>query len=256
MVDAKRLLDQFLGGQPGGAADGKKGEDLDLSRVGDLARDFGGKLSSSGLGGIGGGALAGGLASILLGSKQGRKLAGSAVKLGGLAVIGALAYTAYKNWQAGKESGAGETRPAAGVLTLPPPADTPFSPSSESEQQRVSRNLLRAMIAAAKADGHIDADEQARIFAQMDKFDLDAEGKAFVMDELREPLDIDSVVSAARTPEEAAEIYAASLLANDVANAAERSYLALLASRLGLDDKLVEHVHASVQSATTAVDAP
>ncbi len=41
------------------------------------------------------------------------------------------------------------------------------------------------MIAAAKADGHIDAKEQAAIFAEMDKLPLNADDKAFVMDELR-----------------------------------------------------------------------
>jgi uncharacterized membrane protein YebE (DUF533 family) len=109
------------------------------------------------------------------------------------------------------------------------------------------------MVAAAKADGHIDAAEQANIFAEMDKLDLDADDKAFVMDELRAPLDVDAVAKAARTPEEAAEIYTASLLAIDVDNAAERGYLALLAARLRLDDKLVEHLHATVEGATEKV---
>jgi uncharacterized membrane protein YebE (DUF533 family) len=136
---------------------------------------------------------------------------------------------------------------------LPPPGETPFNPATEAEQQSLGRHLLRAMIAAAKADGHIDAAEQANIFAQMDKLDLDADDKAFVMDELRAPLDVDAVAKAARTPEEAAELYTASLLAIDVDNAAERGYLALLAARLRLDDKLVEHLHATVEGATEKV---
>ena len=48
------------------------------------------------------GALAGGLATILLGSKMGREFAGDAVKLGGMAVIGGLAYKAYQDWQASR----------------------------------------------------------------------------------------------------------------------------------------------------------
>jgi len=55
----------------------------------------------------------------------------------------------------------------------------------------------------------------------------------------------------ARSPEQAAEIYTASLLAIDVDNAAERGYLAMLAQRLKLDDALVEHLHATVEGATT-----
>ena len=248
MLDAKRLLDQFLGGQSGQTPN----QSADWgSQIGELARGFSGRGLGGILGGIGGGALAGGLAGILLGSKQGRKLAGSALTMGGLAVVGALAYQAYKNWQAGKNPAG--TPPTSGVPMLPPPADTPFNPSRESDQQTISRNLLRAMIGAAKADGHIDAEEQVKIFAEIDKLRLDADDKAFVMEELRAPLDVDAIARAARTPEEAAEIYTASLLAVDVDNAAEHGYLALLAARLGLDERLVEHLHATVGAATEKV---
>ena len=109
------------------------------------------------------------------------------------------------------------------------------------------------MIAAAKADGHIDAAEQANIFAQMDKLNVSAEDKIFVMDELRKPLDVDAVARTARTPEEAAEIYTVSLLAIDVDNPSERAYLALLAARLKLDDRLVAHLHSTVDGAMEQV---
>ena len=205
----------------------------------------------NGMGGIGGGALAGGLAGILMGSKKGRKLAGSALTYGGLAVVGALAYKAYRDYQAGKAPAsvpAGER--ASSVPLLPPPTDTPFNPATEEGQQSLGRNLLRAMIAAAKADGHVDAQEQAAIFGQMDRLNLDADDKAFVIDELRKPLDVEAVAACARTPEEAAEIYAASLLAIDVDNPAERGYLSLLAARLKLDETLVAHLHATIEEAT------
>jgi uncharacterized membrane protein YebE (DUF533 family) len=243
MLDAKRLLDQFLGGEAGNRIGHKLGRGFDPSQLGDLARGLGG-------GSLGGGALAGGLAGILLGSKKGCKLGGSALKIGGMALIGALAYKAYRDWQAGQPAAQSVEQNAP---MLPPPKDTPFNPSTEAEQQSLGRHLLRAMIAAAKADGHIDAEQQANIFAEMDKLDLDADDKAFVMDELRAPLDVDAVAKAARTPEEAAEIYTAALLAIDVDNAAERGYLALLAARLKLDDKLVEHLHATVEGATEKV---
>jgi uncharacterized membrane protein YebE (DUF533 family) len=245
MIDAKRLLDQFLGDLGGSSGrnerDGSSGSGRGGSALDNLTRNIPG-----GLGGIGGGALAGGLAGILLGSKTGRKLGSSALKMGGMAVLGGLAYHAYRNWQDGKSP---RETASAGPSTamLPPPSDTPFNPGSEAEQQALGRHLLRAMIAGAKADGHIDAEEQASIFGQIDKLGLSADDKAFVMDELRAPLDVDAVARAARSPEEAAEIYAASLLAVDVDNAAERGYLSMLAARLKLDDKLVEHLHASVE---------
>jgi uncharacterized membrane protein YebE (DUF533 family) len=231
MFDAKRLMDQFLGGQ-----DGKAG-----------AGEF--------MKGAGGGALAGGLAAILLGSKTGREIGGEALKLGGMAAVGALAYKAYRDWQAGKEAPAAPPAQPS-VPMLPAPSGTPFNPSTESGQQKLARHLLRAMIAAAKADGHIDAQEQTRIFAEMDKLPLAADDKAFVMDELRAKLDIDAVAGAAETPEEAAEIYTASLLAIDIDNAAERGYLAMLAARLKLDDALVAHLQQTVAAAAGKVAQP
>ncbi|TAJ92037.1 MAG: tellurite resistance TerB family protein [Reyranella sp.] len=222
MFNAKQLLDQFVGGSPGG---------------GDFLR------------GAGGGALAGSLAALLMGSKTGRKIGGEALKLGGMAAVGALAYKAYNDWQAGQAAPVTQA-PQAPVPMLPAPSGTPFNPSTEAGQQTLARHLLRAMIAAAKADGHVDAQEQARIFAEMDKLPLGADDKAFVMDELRAKLDVDAVAGAAATPEEAAEIYTASLLAIDIDNAAERGYLAMLAARLKLDDALVAHLHGSVASAT------
>lgn len=252
MFDAKSLLDQFMGGQnQGGNQGGQQGFGGNRGAFGQGGGDL---LSQAGniLGGFGGGALTGGLAGLLLGSKGGRKLAGNALTYGGMAVAGALAYRAYQNYQAGKQA---SPAAAAEVPLLPPPANTPFNPVQEADQQSLARNLLRAMIAAAKADGHIDAAEQANIFAQMDKMNVGAEDKVFVMDELRAPLDVDAVARCARTPEEAAELYTVSLLAIDVDNPSERAYLALLAARLKLDDKLVAHLHATVEGALEPVKA-
>jgi uncharacterized membrane protein YebE (DUF533 family) len=243
MFDAKNLLDQFLGANAGNAPGQPQ------QGGGGLAGGIGGMLGNN-LGGIGGGAVAGGLAALLLGSKGGRKVAGTALQLGGMAVVGALAYKAYQNWQAGKSTAQSAAAASSPAGLLPPPADTPFAPVETDARQSLGRHLLRAMIAAAKSDGHVDATEQAAIFAEMDKLPLSAEDKAFVMDELRRPLDIDAVARGARTPEEAASIYTASLLAIDVDNASERGYLAMLAARLDLDDALVRHLHATVEGAT------
>ena len=84
----------------------------------------------------------------------------------------------------------------------------------------------------------IDAAEQNNIFAKLDELALDNDAKAFVIDELRRPLDIDAVVKGATSPERAVEIYAASVLAIDPDDPAEQAYLAMLASRLKLDPAL------------------
>src|SRR5690606_1919758 len=108
---------------------------------------------SGGMGGLAGGAAAGSLAAILLGSKGGRKLARNAVTMGGMAVLGGIAYKAYSDWQASK--GMQSTVPPApqGMKDVTPaPEGTPFLPAPETERNALGLALITAMIAAAKAD--------------------------------------------------------------------------------------------------------
>jgi uncharacterized membrane protein YebE (DUF533 family) len=220
MFDPQKLLEQFLGG--GKPQDGTQ-------KQGGMSPDF--------VKGLATGGVAGGLAGILLGGKTSKKMAKGAVKLGGTAALAGLAYKAYTQWQASKSAAPQAGAPPMKDIT-PKPEGTPFLPAAAPQRDSMSLAILRAMIAAAKADGHIDADEQRRIFGKLDELELGTEEKAFVIDELRKPLDIDAVVSAATTPELAVEIYAASVLAIDPDDAAEQAYLAMLASRLKLDPGL------------------
>ena len=227
MFDAKRLLDQFLVSQ-GGA---QVGHAPDAPNAG-----------PSNVGGLLGGALAGGLVGLVAGTKTGRKLGKAAVGYGGSALLGGLAYKAWNDWRAGR--GTVVEQPAAAAIPQPPPAGSAFLPAPGQEND-LNRSLVRAMIAAAKADGHIDGDEQQRIFRAVNDMQLGAEEKAFVMDELAGPADIAAVAAGATCPETAAEIYLASLFAIDPSGAAEREYLARLAAYLDLDPGLVQHLHAN-----------
>lgn len=221
MFDAKKLLDQFLGGakDPG---------------TGGMSGDF---MKGAGVAG---------LATVLLSSKTGRKLAGSAVKYGGAAVLGGLAYSAFKNWQAGKAAeGQADPQPMKDVTPTPETAKALQAPATE----QASIAILRAMIAAAKSDGHIDAAEQKTIFDKLDALNLDTESKAFVIDELRKPLDIAAVIAAATSPELAIEIYTASVLAIDPDDPKELAYLAELASGLKLDPGLKAAIETEARKA-------
>ncbi len=238
MFDPQKLLDQFMGGQS--------------QQQGQNAPRSGSGFSPDMLKGLAGGAAAGGLVSILLGSKGGKKLAGGALKIGGAAVLGGLAYRAWQNYQATK--GAQTTVPVEPLKDVTPKVEgTVFLPSGAAERNELSLVLLRAMIAAAKADGHIDAKEQQAIFAKLDELALDNDAKAFVIDELRKPLDIDAVVKGATSPERAVEIYAASVLAIDPDDPAEQAYLAMLASRLKLDPGLKASVETEARRLPVAV---
>ncbi len=181
------------------------------------------------------GAGAAGLAAgMLLGGGGMKKI----VKYGALAAIGGIAYKAWQNSQSRTGGTQAET-----------PPEGPFMPGAADErgQEALGKALVRAMIAAAKADDRIDADEKERIFQRLETLDLSAQDKAFVFDELSTPLDIEAVVRSADTPEHAAEIYAASLVAIEVDTATERAYLQTLATRLNLPDALVDEIHKAAE---------
>lgn len=207
----------------------------------------------SGRGGLATGAVAGGLAGLLLGGKSGRKLAGGALKIGGAALVGGLAYKAYQDYKAGKTPGASTpSNPptsAAGDLTGPLPIEdasgTGFIPSDADAQEKLSQSLIAAMIGAAKADGHVTDDERQRISTALSKLNIEGDQRTFIEEELAKPLDVGAIAATASTDEHKVEIYAASLIAVDPEGPAEKGYLAMLAARLGLDPKLVEHLHAN-----------
>ena len=227
---------EFLGGSRGTTSSG--------GGIGDLVS---GALGPGGLlsGGAGKGALAAGLVGMLMKSGSPKKMMSSGLKLGGLALIGGLAYKAYRDHQAG-------TTAAPQAAVEPPPADTAFAPSSNAERQDHARAIIRAMVTAAKADGHVDADEQQRLFGAMDTLDLDNDDKAFLMDELRGPADARTVAREARTPELAAEIYVASLIVCDEVDPQERRYLDELADAMGLPRDLAARLEAQVNAAREA----
>ncbi|MBK1842880.1 tellurite resistance TerB family protein [Azospirillum sp. YIM B02556] len=96
--------------------------------------------------------------------------------------------------------------------------------------------LIRAMIAAANADGHISPDEQRRILDSLDAAQAEPEDRRIVEAELRAPRPLDEIVRDVRDPETAEQVYLASELAVRGGSAVDRQYLAYLASRLGLTD--------------------
>ena len=197
------------------------------------------------------GAAAGGLLALLVGTETGRKVAGSAVKSGTLAALGGLA---WKAWQASQAGSAAPTpvdapvAPAPVPSAAPAPAPLPEAMASDpATTQRLAAATIIAMIQAAKADGHVDDAERAAILSRVGP--VEAAAKAFLETELAQPLDLDRVASLATTPQEAAHLYAASLLAIDPDQPSEQAYLEALAGRLGLDAGLVAEITRQVKGA-------
>lgn len=255
--DAKRLLDQFLTPQAGGTPPAVTGQTQPHPQSWHSApapQAAGGDLMAKAkefLGGQGGsmasGAAAGALVSLMMGNKTMRKLGGNAVALGGLALVGTLAYKAYQNYSQGNAPAQASTpiQPAQ----LPPP-ESPFNPAQTAATQ-LPVTLLRTMIAASLADGHIDDAERAAISAKLNERPGASrdEAERFLAQELANPASVETIARAVASPEEAAEVYIAALLAIDPDVSSERAFLARLALALKLDAALTPHLEAAARAA-------
>ncbi|MDK4706444.1 tellurite resistance TerB family protein [Rhizobium sp. CNPSo 4062] len=233
MIDARKLLDQFLGSQvPGvqGTVRDRATQAINLARDNPMATSA--------------------IAGVLLGTKSGRQIAGNALTLGGLAAIAGLGYQAYKNYRDGNQpQPAPQSAPQAEPQFLPPLTDSGFSTSPAVASNDFALSLVRAMIAAARADGHIDDSERQRILGKVQEAGVGSEAEAFFQRELANPVDLDAIVASAKTEEQRVQVYTASRLAIEPDSRAERGYLDLLAGRLGLADALVDHIEATVAGA-------
>ena len=226
LKSGQQMLEKKTGTQGGASTGGKGG-------LGDL-------LGSGGLGGMlsgaGGGALAASALGLLLGNKSARKYGGQALTYGGLAALGVLAYKAYGNWQASQGT-APQTEPQT-IDRIPP-----------VQVEQHSQAILKALVAAAKADGHIDDRERQLIEGEFHKISGDSGVQAWLKDELNKPLDPAEVARAASTPEMAAEMYIASVMLVDEEHFMERAYLDELAKQLKLEPGLKAELERQVHQA-------
>ena len=189
------------------------------------------------------------LAAALLGTGVGRSIIGSALKIGGVAAVAGLAYKAYQNYQAGQKPD--DATPHTNIL--PPPIDSEFAHDAAAPStDEFTLALVKAMIAAARADGHVDAEETNRISEKLATSGYDEDAQQFIQAELAKPVDIDSLVDSARSEAQKVELYTVSRLAIDPRTRAERGYLDMLAGRLALPDSLVDHIEATIAGATIA----
>ncbi|OSI10863.1 tellurite resistance TerB family protein [Neisseria zoodegmatis] len=186
-----------------------------------------GKSNGSLLGKIGSGAAVTGLASMLLKKKTSKKL----LSAGSMAALGMLAYHAYQNWQRNNNNAAANQQ-AQPVLN-----QASFDPTGQAAED-AGRVILRAMIAAAAADGVIEDEERQMIQAESGN---DPETAKWVADEILKPATAADIArDIGNNPALAAEAYlAARMVCGDLARK-EIVFLSQLSQALNLDEKLVE----------------
>ena len=182
------------------------------------------------------GAVAGGALALLLGSKRGRGLGGKALKYGSAAALGALAWNVYREWQA-KQGGAATSSPSP-ATSATSAAPAAFAQLPAPAQEDHSWTMLQAMMAAARADGHMDERERGLVEAELHRLEAEPALRARVDAELRRPVDPVEVAARADTPEKAAEVYLASAIVCDHTSTMERAYLDALATALRLPSDL------------------
>lgn len=218
----------------------------------DRARDF---LNEKQVGTLSGAQIGG------IGAAAGAILAGGGLKgaaRGGImAILGTLAVSALRNAQArandpdttGAEAAPGPFSTGAGTghrFDTSGATDAEVIPAGHIEglvDEDAEKLAVRAMIAAAKADGQIDKDEITRIIGKLGADTVSEAERQFVLDEMKAPLDIQGLARMAQTPAQAAQIYGASLLAIHLDTEEEKRYLADLARALNLDDGTVAELH-------------
>jgi len=195
------------------------------------------------------GLLAGGVGGAMM-RKGGKDMIEDAAKLGGLALLGTLAYKAYNNYQQDKAAGRdpnvmGNVKQSASDLIAQakqlaggiaaPAAAAPAQLAAPQHSPELTLAIMRAMIAAAKADGKMDDAEMQKILSHTEQGGLSQDEKMLLMREMASSADAATIASGAKTPEEAAEIYLAALLVCDSQCAAEQQFLSTLAAALKLD---------------------
>ncbi|SHF45905.1 Uncharacterized membrane protein YebE, DUF533 family [Modicisalibacter ilicicola DSM 19980] len=185
--------------------------------------------------GLGIGKLAGGGAlGMLLGTKRGRKLGATGLKYGALAGVGVLAWKAWQHYQQNQQTGQDEGQAMGSGAPGSSEKEVPLEQLEGDAQEQRSLAILEAMIAAARADGHIDADERARLVDQIDALGADDELHAWIEQCMDAPLDAQRIARKADSPQAAREMYLASLAIIDEQNPMERAWLDQLAAALGL----------------------
>lgn len=244
-MNAMSVLNQLLKqSQSGQNASG--GTDIN-QMLGKLGGQLGNVQNSTGIDVkslLGGGAL-----GLMLGSKRGRKMGGKALKYGALAGVGVLAWKAYQNYQSNNQP---QGQPVALSAAVNTGQGQPLEQLQGPAQERRGLEVLQAMIMAARADGHVDADERAMLTQAIERLGPDDELHAWIQQQFDAPLDARALAATADSPQAAREIYLVSTVMVDEQNPMERAWLDQLAGALNIEPALARNLEQQVLQGSAA----
>jgi uncharacterized membrane protein YebE (DUF533 family) len=239
------ILGQVLGGAGGSAAGSGGLMDMLGKMAGSLDQGGFRTAAPSARGGAGSGAsLLESLAGAMFGASGGS--ARSPAGAGGMAVLGGLALEALRRMGGASADADVQSVGLDDATRLTAGLRAPTNAREEQQLMDVATLTVKAMINAAKADGRIDEAETDRIVGKLREGGLSEEEQRFVVEEMRKPMDTDSIVRAVPNRQVATQVYAASLLAIEVDTDKERRYLQDLAKALRLDSNAVDYLHSAL----------
>ncbi|MDO5535951.1 MAG: DUF533 domain-containing protein [Desulfovibrionaceae bacterium] len=125
----------------------------------------------------------------------------------------------------------------------------------EAAQDPTAVLMLRAMIYAARADGHIDDTERARITKLAEQFLPGQDIHGLVSSLMSEPLDVNALAASADSDEQKEDIFRLSCLVIDIDHFMERSYVDALARGLGIAAERQKEIEQEVVGVTRQLDA-
>ncbi|MCA8901346.1 MAG: DUF533 domain-containing protein [Hyphomonas sp.] len=193
----------------------QRGKDLSQEALEKLKTDRDTQIAATGAGAL--------LLAAMLGTKGGRRFLGGAAKTGAVAGLGALAYKAWLDRQGTKPRG--EIKPGKLGFVTDKKLDPEFSEA-----------LVRTMIAAAWADGALDDAEKEALADALKAGGENKRARDLLTNERPEAETLDKIAAAARSPNHAAQLYAAACLVTGDPTRSEAGFLARLAHRLGIEE--------------------
>ena len=210
-----------------------------LGSLMDTAKKQTAGLSKATPGGVGGLLGAGALGALL-----GAFMSKGALQNVALVGAGAVAWNFYQKWSQGRKG----AQPAASVAVQ----STALAPA---ELDPTARLLLRAMVFAARADGHIDATEQERISQVVAQMLPGQDANALLGRLMNDPIDPGLLASEIQSAEQGEDLFRLSCMIVDIDHFRERSYLDALATVLHITESRKAELEAEANQAKAQLNA-
>ncbi len=135
--------------------------------------------------------------------------------------------------------------PKPGSVSQPSPA--PSAERTDMPSEDLAVRLIQTMIAAAYADGTMDEDEKMKILEQINQGgEIDAEERAFITEQLHNPLTIEQLTAGIDQPGIAQTMYMLAASAIVVDTELERQWLDRLAAALSISAEMQRSIEQQV----------